>query len=519
MMPRPKATKAPYSFAEPKEVLSESEQRFERIRHTIGLFLGPLAGLMVYLLPMTSLTADAHRLAAILVWVIIWWITEPIPIPMTALLGAVLSTVLGIAPVREVFAPFADPTIYLFLGSFILAEAMAVHNLHKRFAFSIMTLRWVGDSPGRILFAYGAVAAFLSMWISNTATAAMMLPIGIGIVHALHELQSQGGKSTTSSFATSIMLMAAYAASTGGIGTPVGTPPNLIGIAMIEKFVHVRIPFFQWMLLAVPLLILMYLLLFALLHRLHRPGTLSLQGSRNYIRNEQKAMGPWSRGQINTLAAFLITVLLWILPGLLAILYGTNHPIYLGYNARFAEAVVALLGALLLFILPINWREREFTLTWREASRIDWGTLILFGGGISLGQMMFQTKLAENLGQVLLSLSGAESVWGITLAAIYISIFVSEATSNTAAANMVIPVMISLALAAGLNPLPPAIGATIGCSWGFMLPVSTPPNAIVYGSGMVSIRAMIRAGFLFDILGGVLIWMTLRLLLPLMGMA
>ncbi len=518
-MPRPKATKAPYSFAEPKEVLSESEQRFERIRHTIGLFLGPLAGLMVYLLPMTSLTPDAHRLAAILVWVIIWWITEPIPIPMTALLGAVLSTVLGIAPVREVFAPFADPTIYLFLGSFILAEAMAVHNLHKRFAFSIMTLRWVGDRPGRILFAYGAVAAFLSMWISNTATAAMMLPIGIGIVHALRELQSQGEKSTTSSFAASIMLMAAYAASVGGIGTPVGTPPNLIGIAMIEKFVHVRIPFFQWMLLAVPLLIIMYLLLFALLHRLHRPGNLSLQGSRNYIRNEQKTMGPWSRGQLNTLAAFLITVLLWILPGLLAIIYGTNHPIYLSYNARFAEAVVALLGALLLFVLPVNWRKREFTLTWREASRIDWGTLILFGGGISLGQMMFQTKLAENLGQVLLSLSGAESVWGITLAAIYISIFVSEATSNTAAANMVIPVIISLALAAGLNPLPPAIGATIGCSWGFMLPVSTPPNAIVYGSGMVSIRAMIRAGFLFDILGGVLIWITLRLLLPLMGMA
>ena len=518
-MPRSKAAKVPYSFAEPKQVLSEREERFERMRHSIGLFLGPAAGVVVYFLPLSALTPEAHRLAAIITWVVLWWVSEPIPIPMTALLGAVLSVILRIAPAREVFAPFADPTIYLFLGSFILAQAMAVHNLHKRFAYQIISLPWVGDRPGRILLAFGAVAAFLSMWISNTATAAMMLPIGIGIVHALRDLEKTPNGAGTSPFATSIMLMAAYAASAGGIGTPVGTPPNLIGIAMIEKFVHVRIPFFQWMLLAVPMLVIMYLLLYALLRYLHKPGPLALQGSRAFIRRERQAMGPWSRGQINTLLAFLITVSLWILPGFLAILYGTEHPLYRSYNARFAEAVVALLGALLLFVLPVNWRKREYTLTWREATHIDWGTLVLFGGGISLGQMMFQTRLAETLGQALLGLSGAESLWGITLAAIYISIFVSEATSNTAAANMVIPVIISLALAAGLNPLPPAIAATIACSWGFMLPVSTPPNAIVYGSGMVSIRAMIRAGFLFDIIGGALIWLVLRLLLPLLGMA
>jgi sodium-dependent dicarboxylate transporter 2/3/5 len=181
--------------------------------------------------------------------------------------------------------------------------------------------------------------------------------------------------------------------------------------------------------------------------------------------------------------------------------------------------VAALLGATLLFLLPVNWKKREFTLSWSQAIKIDWGTLLLFGGGITLGNLMFDTKLAEVVGKGLLDLSGATSMWGITFGAIFIAIVVSETSSNTASANMVVPVMISLAMAAGVNPLPPAIGATLGASWGFMLPVSTPPNAIVYGSGMVPITKMIRAGIFFDILGGLLLWVGLWLMLPLVGLA
>jgi sodium-dependent dicarboxylate transporter 2/3/5 len=183
------------------------------------------------------------------------------------------------------------------------------------------------------------------------------------------------------------------------------------------------------------------------------------------------------------------------------------------------EGVAALIGAALLFLLPVDWKEREFTISWKQATKIDWGTLLLFGGGITLGSLMFDTKLAEVIGTSLLKMSGATSVWGITFGAIFIAILVSETSSNTASANMVVPVMIALAQAAGVNPIPPAIGATLGASWGFMLPVSTPPNAIVYGSGMVPITAMIRAGIFFDILGGLVIWAGLYILLPMVGLA
>lgn len=508
---------------EPKERISPLEARIERWRQRLSLFLGPLLGLAVLLAPMPGLDGRAHTLAAILAWVVAWWIGEPVPIPVSALLGAVLCVLAGVADARTVLAPFAEPTIFLFLGSFILARAMSVHGLDRRFAFAILSLRWVGERAWRILFAYGAISVLVSMWISNTATTAMMLPIGIGIVSALAGLmECRDGRPVDPRrlrFATGMMLMAAYASSAGGIGTPVGTPPNLIGMAMLEKFAGIRIPFFQWMLFAVPMLLVMYGLLFAMLLLLHKPEMPAISGCREYVRGELGRLGPWSRGQKNSLAAFLFTVCLWVIPGFLAVFWGGSSPAARWYGGRVPEAAAALLGAILLFLLPVDWKKREFTLTWKQALEIDWGTLLLFGGGLSLGNLMFQTGLAERFGRWLLALSGAESLWGLTFAAVFIAIVASETTSNTAAANMVVPVIISLALAAGLNPVPPALGAILGCSWGFMLPVSTPPNAIVYGSGMVPIVKMIRAGFLFDLAGGLVIWAGLRLLLPLAGLA
>jgi sodium-dependent dicarboxylate transporter 2/3/5 len=511
------------AFAEVKAALSPAEERFERWRNTVGLFLGPAVALIIYLIPLPTISPKAHVLAAILGWICTWWVTEPIPIPISALVGSVLCVLFDVANARVAFAPFADPTIYLFLGSFILAEGMAIHGLDKRFAYGIMSLRWVGNSTGRLLLAYGAISAFISMWISNTATTAMMFPIGLGMIYAVADLvKDTTGKDvdpTRLRFGTGMMLMAAYAASAGGIGTPVGTPPNLIGIAMIEKFAKVKIPFFQWMLFAVPLLVIMFALLFVLMYWLHKPEVSHVEGSQEYVRKELKELGAWTQGQKNALFAFLLTVVLWIIPGFLAVGYGTDANAYKLYGARMPEAVAALIGAGLLFLLPTDWKNREFTITWKQATKIDWGTLLLFGGGITLGNLMFETKLAEAVGKGLLELSGATSMWGITFAAIFIAILVSEATSNTAAANMVVPVMISLSMAANVNPVPPAIGATIGASWGFMLPVSTPPNAIVYGSGMIPITKMIRAGFLFDIFGGILLWVGLRILLPLVGLA
>ncbi len=508
---------------EAKETLSAGEERFELWRNTIGLFLGPLIGLIIYLVPMPALNPTAHILAAILSWIVVWWICEPVPIPISALLGAVLCVLFGVASAKVAFAPFADPIIYLFLGSFILAEAMAIHGLDKRFAYAIMSMKFVGNSTARILIAYGFICAFLSMWISNTAATAMMFPIGLGIIYAMGGIVAeQTGKDidpTKLRFGTGMMLMAAYAASTGGIGTPVGTPPNLIGIAMIENYCHVKIPFFQWMVICIPILILLFVVLFFLLYFLHKPEVANIEGSQEYVKRERAKLGKWKPGEKNAVIAFGITIALWIIPGILAVMYGSDAPISKAYAKLMPEGVAALIGAALLFLLPVNWKEREFTISWKQAAKIDWGTLLLFGGGITLGNLMFSTKLAEIIGTGLLQLSGATSLWGITLGAIFIAILVSETSSNTASANMVVPVMIALAMAAGVNPIPPAIGATLGASWGFMLPVSTPPNAIVYGSGMVPITKMIRAGIGYDIIGGIVIWVGLRIMLPLVGLA
>jgi sodium-dependent dicarboxylate transporter 2/3/5 len=511
------------AFAEIRATLSPAEERFERWRNTIGLFLGPIVALALYLTPMPTLTPKAQMLAAIIGWVVTWWVTEPIPIPVTALLGAMLCIPFGVSPARNVFAPFSDPIIYLFLGSFILAEAMAVHGLDKRFAYGIMSMQWVGNSAVRILLAYGAITAAISAWMSNTATTAMMFPIGLGIIVAMADMMAkQAGKEVDPyrlRYGTGMMLMAAYASSVGGIATPVGTPPNLIAIGMIEKLVKVKIPFFQWMVFAVPIMIVMYVVLFYLMKYIHKPEMTHVEGSRDYVLEQQQTLGPWSRGQKNALFAFLLTVVLWVIPGFLALFFGTDAPVSKAYNNVMPEAAAALIGAVLLFALPVDWSKREFTISWKQASKIDWGTLLLFGGGLSLGNLMFETKLAEAVGKGILDFSGATSLWGITFISILIAVLITEVTSNTAAANMVVPVVISLAVAAKVSPIPPAIGAALGASLAFMLPVSTPPNAIVYGSGMVPVTKMITTGVYFDAISIVVIWLGLRLLLPLIGLA
>ena len=509
--------------SEPGESLSEVETRFERFRRTIGLVMGPLVFLILYFLPLHNVSANAHTLAAVIGWVITWWITEPVPLPVTAVLGTVLCILFGVADAKTAFAPFADPVIFLFMGSFMIARAMTAHGLDKRFAYSMMCRHWVGNSAGRLLFVFGATSAFISMWISNTATTAMLFPIGLGIISAMAEVISKKtGKSMSPRqlrFGTGLMLIAAYASSIGGIGTPVGTPPNLIGIAMIERFAGVKIPFFKWMLFAVPSMLLMYLLAYSLLFLLHKPDVARLEGCQDFVKGQLNKLGRWNRGEKNAFTAFSVAVVLWVLPGFLVLFMGNDSALAKIYNSRMPEAGAALIAAILLFLLPVDWKKRTFTLSWRQAVEIDWGTLLLFGGGLSLGNLMFQTKLANALGTGILNLFGATSLWTLTLAGIYLAILVTETTSNTAAATMLVPIVISLAQASGINPIPPAIGTTLGCSWAFMLPVSTPPNAIVYGSGLVPITKMIRAGVLLSLSGGTVVWLMLRLLLPLLGLA
>ena len=490
------------------ETYSPAEEQFNRRRRTAGLVLAPLT-LMGMLLAPLPLTTEAHRMGAILAMVVVLWITEAIPITVTALLGPALAVVFGVADARSALAPFADPIIFLFIGSFILAEAMFVHGLDRRIAFTALSWRFVGASAGRILIVYGAVGTALSMWISNTATTAMLFPIGLSIV--AHLQRSGGGMRK---FALAMMLITSFGPSVGGMATPVGTPPNLIGIGMLERITGTDITFFQWMAIGLPAVVLVFAFLATLFYFTAARGVEVGTGSTELVREELARLGRMSRGQRNVVFAFGSTVLLWVAPGIFAIAGLDDTPFARAYASAMPEGIAAMLGAFLLFLLPIDWRTRRFTLSWDEAVRIDWGIVFLYGGGLAMGTLAFSTGLAEAMGRGITSWLPSHSTVALTLLFTAAAIVLSETTSNTASANMIVPIAIAVSQAAGVRPIEPALGATLGASMGFMMPISTAPNAIVYSSGYVPITAMMRYGIALDLAAFVIIVSLVLLLGP-----
>jgi sodium-dependent dicarboxylate transporter 2/3/5 len=442
--------------------------------------------------------------------VVVLWVTEALPLPVTALLGASACVVLEVAPAKQVFAPFADPLMFLFIGAFILARGIFLHGLDRRVAYAVLSVPWVGARPTRILVAFGAATALISAWISNTATTAMMFGIGLSILAALSARAT--GAALDPRYASALMLMTSFAASVGGLATPVGTPPNLIGVGFIRSQLGVEVSFFQWMLIGIPVAAVLFAFLAVYLNAVGPSGVRELPAGAELIRQEREHLGPWTAGQWSVALAFGLTVALWILPGVAALVWGENSSIYLTLSRRLPEGVVALMGASLLFVLP---GKDGPAITWREATQIDWGVVLLYGGGFALGVLSFQTGLAEAMGRGLTGLLPAHGSLGLLVASVVLSTILSETTSNTASANMVVPVVIAIGRAGGLDPLEAALGATFGASLGFMLPVSTPCNAIVYGSGYIPLGRMMRWGLALDVVGVVVIIALVRLLSPL----
>jgi sodium-dependent dicarboxylate transporter 2/3/5 len=464
---------------------------FDRTRRRAGVVIGPLAFTLLLVFPLPGVDLAASRLAAVLALVITFWVTEVLPLPVTALAGPALAVMLGIVPAGSAFAPFADPLIFLFIGSFIISQATFVHGLNERIAYGVMSWRIVGARPGRILVAYGCVAAFISSWMSNTATAAMLLPVGMSL---LAFMEKEGGLGPR--YGTALMLAMAYGCSLGGMATIVGTPPNAIAQGMIADVVGVNISFLEWMLFGVPVATIMVGFLVIYLSRIGASGSGEIPGADAVIARRVAALGPWKRGERNVLVAFLVTVTLWIVPGVVELVLGEDHVVASVLSSSFPTAVAAVIGATLLFVLPLD-RQRS-TITWAEASRIDWGTILLFGGGLALGQMTFDTGLAEAFGTAVTSGAGVSSVVTLTFASALFATIASETMSNTAAANIAVPVVIGIAQAAGINPIPPAVAASLAASVSVLLPVSTPANAIVYSTGKVPITQMIRYGIVMD---------------------
>ena len=485
-----------------------------------GAVLGPLCAIVLWLMPIDGLSEQAHHLLAVMSLVAIWWITEPIAIPLTSLFGPTLCVILGIVPIKDAYDQFANPMIFLFMGGFLLAKGMMVNGLDKRIAYGIMSMKWVGDSPRRIFLAIGLACILCSGWVSNTATAAMMFPISLGLLEAIREMMAENGKTIdlkNYKYATGLMLMTAYACSIGGVMTPIGTPPNIIMIGFLQELAPQapEISFFQWMIWGTVAMILYFIIASVVLWRLFPADVDHIKGAKEFIQKSVDSLGEWTRAQKNTMIAFSTAFVLWVAPSVLGIMYDVDSDVMKFYDSHFPEAIAAMIGGLMLFFLPVNVKTGEMTMTWKDGIEgIEWGTLLLFGGGLAMGSMMYDTGLSAWIGNGLKeALGNNPSEWLFVGVFSVAALIMSELTSHTASTNLMAPIAIGAALSLGFSPIPVAIGIALASSLGFMMPVSTPPNAIVYASGYVPITKMIKSGFIIDLIGIFLVTIPVLMLL------
>lgn len=460
----------------------------------IGLILGPLLLITCLLTePPGGLSGEAWLTVGLAGLMAIWWSTEAIPIPATSLLPILLIPLLGIDTLARATAPYANPTIFLFFGGFLLGLAMQRWNLHRRIALA--TLLAVGNQPSRQIAGFMIATAFISMWVSNTATSIMMLPIGLSVIGLL---VAGSDEKEGSRFAIALLLGIAYSASVGGIATLIGTPPNALLAAFLRENYDVQIGFGQWMLLGLPLSIGMLIFIWWWLTR--SGFTLAGGDSRGLLEMEMANLGPMSRAEKLVAMVFSLAAAAWILQPLLA-----------GYVEGVNDTSIAIAAALALFLIPVNLRERVFLMDWEQANKAPWGVLLLFGGGLSLAGAIGESGLAEWIAESLGIFGALPLVLMIGLVALVI-IFLTEITSNTATAAAFLPLLGALAVAQGMSPEMLAIPAAVAASCAFMMPVATPPNAIVFGTGQLPIQAMIKAGFALNLFGVVLVTLLCYLL-------
>lgn len=456
----------------------------------IGFYLGP-ALLMACLVipPPAGMPASAWTTVGITLLIATWWSTEAIPIPVTSLLPILLIPTLGIGDISDATSPYANPIIYLFLGGFMLGLAMERWNLHRRIALN--TLLLAGSSPSQQIAGFMLSTAFLSMWVSNTATTIMMLPIGMSVIHLVGRDGDELDSTERARFATALLLGIAYAASIGGVATLIGTPPNAMLAGFLQANYEVSIGFGQWMLLGIPVSATMLLFTWWWLTR--RGFKLNDENSRELVRAEIENLGPWSKGERLVLTIFILTALGWIF-----------KPFIASYLPGINDTSIALFGALSLFLIPVDTKQRIFLMCWQDAVKLPWGVLILFGGGLSLAAAIQSTGLAEWIASGIGSLGTLPLLGMIALVALVI-IFLTEVTSNTATAAAFLPLLAAVAVSQGFSVEMIAIPAAIAASCAFMLPVATPPNAIVFSTGQMRIQSMVATGFGLNVGGIVLV--------------
>lgn len=466
-----------------------------RLSSRIGLYLGPLAALLVLLGPCPpELGVQGQRAGAVAVLMASWWITEAIPLSATALVPLVALPVLGVADMETAAAPYAHRLVFLALGGFALARAMERWGLHRRLALAIVAR--AGTRPERLVLGFMLASAFLSMWISNTAACAMLLPVALALGALL-----RGGSGERSNFVVCLLLGIAYAASIGGVATLIGTPPNAVLASQASELLDVEIGFLDWMKVGLPLSALLLPCAWLLLTRVLLPPEPLRADAQAVLALERARAGRPSRGERTVGVVLLLAVAAWLLRA-----PKTIGPIELPGLQTWAplidDSTISMAAALLLFVLPVDAKRGVFALDWKTAEGLPWGILILFGGGLSLARAMTESGLSAWIGGGLAGVGGLPA-WGLLLAVALLFVFLTEVSSNVATASLAMPILVGLGASLGIDPLPLMTTAALASSMAFMLPVATPPNAIVFGSGKIPLPQMVRAGLCLNLIAAV----------------
>ncbi len=459
----------------------------EDLHNWMGFAIGVAFLLLTFIFPCPeSMSPKAWKCAGMGLLMATWWATEAVPIPVTSMMPMVLTPLLGLGSIKAAAAPYAAPTIYLFLGGFMLGLAMEKWNLHSRIALHI--LRVMGGKPAMQIGGFMLASGFLSMWVSNTATAIMMLPIGLSVIQMV-----TGGKEGPEEhrYACALLLGIAYAASLGGLATIIGTPPNALLVAFLAERYNITVGFGQWMLLGLPLSAgLMLVTWLWLTHGGFKLGEIDME---TFLDSEIRKLGPMGRGETMVAMVFVIAALAWVF-----------QPLIAKVIPAIDDTVIAMIAGLVLFMLPLDVKRNEFLLDWSVVTKIPWGILLLFGGGLSLAGTISSTGLAAWFADAMKALHVLPMVM-IIFVVVLATMVLTEFTSNTATAASFLPLVGALAVAQGIAPYTFTIPAAIASSCAFLLPVSTPPNAVVFSSGHISISEMIRHGFALSLFSAVFV--------------
>ena len=468
----------------------------------IGLFLGPIIFFLIQFLPITVVSEKADAVIAVAIWMVIWWITETVNIAVTALLPLILFPLLKVMEIADVGANYGSPIIFLFFGGFVLALALEKVKLHKRIALNI--IKFTGTTPNKVVLGFMIATAFMSMWISNTASTVVMLPIAISVIKLLID-DSDGLTKGDKNFALSIMLGIAFAANAGGIATVIGTPPNSVLIGLLENQYNIQISFLTWMSFGLPFSIIMVVAVYFVLVKWMFPcKDILFTASANLISEEVKKLGKVSKEEKRVLIIFAITVFLWITRTIVNTLFP---------GLKLSDTVISLIGAVSLFAIPMNLKKGNFILQWKDTEKLAWGILILFGGGLALAKGMASSGLVALITDTIAA--GNFNVLATVALLIVLMLFMTELMSNVALVAVLAPVVAGIAIGLNIPILNLLIPVTMASSCAFMLPMATPPNAIVFASGYVKVNEMVKAGIVLNAIAVGLLILYYQFVIPL----